>query len=126
MNDTRTPAITPERLAQLRAESESEHRTHDWADAVVDELLTDAEHRAAAQTRVRRAFDSKGRLPADRVAEVHRHGDPVTDEQRAAATALLVDLLAAAERHGVTLADFDWAIDLPGGCLDAILAKTRH
>lgn len=64
------------------------------------------------------------RTPADRVASVHRYGDPVTDGQRAAATALLTDLLAAAERHGVTLADFDGTIDLPGGCLDVILAKT--
>lgn len=63
---------------------------------------------------------------ADRVAAVHRYGDPVTDEQRAAATALLADLLAAAERHGVTLADFDAVVDLPGGSLDVILAKTRR
>jgi hypothetical protein len=70
--------------------------------------------------------DRKGRTLADRVAAVHRHGDPVTDDQRAAATALLADLLAAAERHGVGIDDFDFTIDLPGGCLDVILSKTRH
>lgn len=70
--------------------------------------------------------DRKGRTTADRIAAVHRYGDPITDEQRAAAEALLADLLAAAERHGVTLADFDWTVDLPGGCLDVILTKTRR
>lgn len=66
------------------------------------------------------------RTPADRVAAIHRYGDPITEQQRATATALLAALLAAAERHGVTLADFDYAIDLPGGCLDVVLAKTRR
>lgn len=70
--------------------------------------------------------DSKGRTPADRVAAIKRHGDPVTDSQREAATALLVSLLEAAERHGVTIDDFDWTIDLPGGCLDVILSQTRN
>ena len=66
------------------------------------------------------------RTPADRVAAVHRHGDPITAEQRAAATELLDDLLAAAARHGVTLSDFDSVVDLPGGCLDVVLAKVRR
>jgi hypothetical protein len=69
--------------------------------------------------------DRKGRTPAERVAAIHRHGDPVTDVQREKATALLVGLLEAAGRHGVTLDDFDWTIDLPGGCLDVVLAKTH-
>lgn len=64
--------------------------------------------------------------PAERVAAVRRAGGPVTDEQRAAATALLTDLLEAAARHDVTLDDLDYAVDLPGGCLDVVLAKTRH
>jgi hypothetical protein len=66
--------------------------------------------------------DPRGRTPADRVAAVHRYGHPITGEQRAAATALLVDLLAAAERHGVGIEDFDYVLDLPGGCLDVILS----
>lgn len=70
--------------------------------------------------------DSKGRTPADRVAAIKRHGDPVTSAQRAAATALLQNLLEAAAEDGFTLDDFDWTIDLPGGCLDVILAKTRR
>lgn len=63
---------------------------------------------------------------AERVAAVRRHGGQVTDEQRAAATALLTDLLEAAARHGVTLADLDYVIDLPSGCLDVVLSKTRR
>ncbi|MFG2098912.1 hypothetical protein [Streptomyces sp. NPDC048612] len=70
--------------------------------------------------------DSKGRTLADRVGAVERFGPaPVTDQQRAAATALLADLLAAAERHGVTLDDLDWVADLPGVCLDVIRTHTR-
>jgi hypothetical protein len=63
------------------------------------------------------------RSPAERVAAVHRHGAPVTDQQRAAATALLTDLLTAAGTHGITLADFDWVSDLPAACLDVVRAK---
>ncbi len=70
--------------------------------------------------------DRKGRTLADRVAAVQRHGDPITQDQREAAVALLASLLEAAEPHGVTLDDFDWTVDLPGGCLDVILAKTRR
>lgn len=66
---------------------------------------------------------SDTRTLADRVAAVERGGPPVTPQNRYDAAALLRDLLAAAARHGVTLADFDWTIDLPGGCLDVILAK---
>lgn len=70
--------------------------------------------------------DRKGRTTADRIAAVHRYGDPITDEQRKEARLLLESLLLAAGLHGVTLADFDWTIDLPGGCLDVVLAKTRR
>lgn len=70
--------------------------------------------------------DDKGRTAAERVALVHRHGGPVTEDQRQAATALLSDLLAAAEKHGVGLPDFDWTADLPGACLDVICAKARR
>lgn len=70
--------------------------------------------------------DRKGRTTVDRVAAIERFGDPVTMQQRADATALLDDLLAAAERHGVALDDFDWVTDLPGGCLDVVLAKARR
>lgn len=69
--------------------------------------------------------DRKGRTLAERVDAIERGGDPVTAEQRAAATALLADMLAAASRHGVTLDDFDWTVDLPGGCLDVIRTQTR-
>jgi hypothetical protein len=65
------------------------------------------------------------RTIADRIYAVQRHGDPVTAQQQYDAHRLLEDLLAAAAKHGVTLADFDWTIDLPGGCLDAIRAKTN-
>lgn len=62
------------------------------------------------------------RTPAERIAAVRRRG-PISDEQREAATALLMDLLAAAGRHGFTLADFDWIADLPGCCLDVTLPR---
>jgi hypothetical protein len=70
--------------------------------------------------------DRKGRTLEERVADIRRYGDPVTDAQRAAATALLASLLEAAAQHGVTLDDFDFTVDLPGGCLDVVLAKTRR
>lgn len=60
---------------------------------------------------------------AARINAVHRYGPPITPEQREAATRLLADMVAAAHRHGVTLADFDMAINLPGGCVDVILAR---
>jgi hypothetical protein len=66
-----------------------------------------------------------GRTPADAIAAVHRHGEPITNGQRADATALLVDLLTAAERHGVTFEDFGWVTDLPGACVDVTLARAR-
>jgi hypothetical protein len=70
--------------------------------------------------------DSKGRTTADRIAAVHRGGDPITDEHRKDARLLLESLLLAAGLRGVTLDDLDWTIDLPGGCLDVILAKARR
>ena len=70
--------------------------------------------------------DRKGRTLSDRVAAIQRYGDPVTAEQRTAAETLLADLLEAAARHGITIDDFDFTVDLPGGCLDVILAKTRR
>jgi hypothetical protein len=59
------------------------------------------------------------RTLADRIAAVQR-ATPLTEEQRAAAEQLLADMLAAAGRHRVTLADFDWVADLPGACVDVI------
>ncbi|MFG2183402.1 hypothetical protein ACGFLS_32425 [Streptomyces abikoensis] len=42
--------MTPDRIAQIREEAQSEHRTHEWADAVIEELLAAAE---AADRRIR-------------------------------------------------------------------------
>ncbi|MFE7620175.1 hypothetical protein [Streptomyces sp. NPDC057496] len=67
--------------------------------------------------------DTDARTLFDRIAAVERGGSPITPEQRAAAERLLVDMLQAAARHGVTLADLDWTVDLPGGCLDVIRAR---
>jgi hypothetical protein len=64
------------------------------------------------------------RTPTQRIADIQRAGDPITPQQRYDAGALLRDLLATAARHGVTLADFDGVVDLPGGCLDAVLARS--
>ncbi|MGQ4733437.1 hypothetical protein ACUN3E_37985 [Streptomyces sp. Ju416(a)] len=64
--------------------------------------------------------------PAERVAAVHRYGTPAGPEVTAQAVNLLESLLAAAAGHGVTLADFDTVIDLPGGCLDVMVGKARR
>ena len=45
------------------------------------------------------------------------------DDEQAAAERLLADMLAAAERHGVTLEDFNWVADLPAACRQVIRAK---
>lgn len=65
------------------------------------------------------------RTTADRIAVIERGGPPITDKQRADAAELLDDLLAAAAPHGITLADFDWVGNLPGECVDVILAQAR-
>ena len=67
--------------------------------------------------------DRHGRTPAERISAVQRYGDPMTDQERNEATALLEDLLTTAARHGITLEDFDGVVDLPGGCVDAIRGK---
>lgn len=64
--------------------------------------------------------------PADRVAAIHRYGTPAGPEVTAEAVVLLESLLAAATTHGVTLADFDAVIDLPGGCLDVMVGIARQ
>lgn len=60
---------------------------------------------------------------ADRIAAVHRGGPPITAQNRYDATALLRDLLTTAEKHGVTIHDLDAVDDLPGVCIDLVLAK---
>jgi hypothetical protein len=67
------------------------------------------------------------RHAAERVEAVRRGGDAhITGEQYADASRLLLALLQAAEPFGVTLADFDWVVDLPSACLDVTLAKNRR
>ncbi|MEV4500365.1 hypothetical protein AB0J84_32335, partial [Micromonospora arborensis] len=43
------PGMTPERIAQIRAQSNDELRTGVWADNVIDELLAEVESLQAAQ-----------------------------------------------------------------------------
>ncbi|SEK43757.1 hypothetical protein [Streptacidiphilus jiangxiensis] len=63
---------------------------------------------------------------ADRINDVsERRTTPGTEEEKAAATALLADMLQAAAQHGINLDAFDWVTDLPGGCLAAIASKLR-
>jgi len=61
--------------------------------------------------------------PATRINAVQRYGDPITEEQRTEATALLTDLLVASRSYDVTLADFDGVVDLPGASVDAIVDR---
>ncbi|WP_042387462.1 hypothetical protein [Streptacidiphilus melanogenes] len=63
---------------------------------------------------------------ADRINDVaERRSTPRTEEEKAAATALLADMLQAAAQHGINLDAFDWVTDLPGGCLAAVASKLR-
>ncbi|MFR9758178.1 hypothetical protein [Streptomyces sp. TR06-5] len=71
-----------------------------------------------------RHTDRQGRSTGDRVAAVQRAGRPVLDDERAAATRLLDAMLDAAADHGATLDHFDWAVDLPGACLDVVRHRT--
>ncbi|WP_043469016.1 hypothetical protein [Kitasatospora sp. MBT66] len=70
--------------------------------------------------------DHKGRTVASRISAVQRYGDPITDQQRDDARRLLNAILQTAAPFGVTLDDFDWTIDLPGGCVDVVTAKARR
>lgn len=45
-------SVTPDRIAQIRAGLESEHRTHDWSDDVIEELLTAMETSAATPAEI--------------------------------------------------------------------------
>jgi hypothetical protein len=63
--------------------------------------------------------------PSARIAAVVRGRPPLAPEQHAAAVALLADMLAAADRHGITLADLDLYADLPAVCVQAVRGKTR-
>lgn len=69
--------------------------------------------------------DRKGRTTAERIALVHRNAT-VSQAERDDARELLDAMLKAIEPLGATLEDFDWTIDLPGGCLDVVLAKRRN
>ncbi|MCX2179932.1 hypothetical protein KV205_05220 [Streptomyces sp. SKN60] len=117
--------ISRTRIRQIRAESESEHRTHEWADRVIDELLTEAETRNAVDAAVRGRTDSRGRNLAQRIAAVRRGGTPPTAAELDEAYDLLVLVLAAGARYGLTLDDWDWVDDLPGTCRDLIRRKHR-
>jgi hypothetical protein len=68
------------------------------------------------------------RTPTDRInASADRlHGEPISTDQRDRATALLVAMLAAAQHHGATLADFDWVDDLPAACVSVVVALDRR
>ncbi|MFI8767304.1 hypothetical protein ACIGN6_20650 [Streptomyces sp. NPDC053792] len=117
--------IFHDRIREIRAESEDELRTHEWADRVIDELLTEAETRHAVDAAVRGTTDAKGRTLAQRIVAVRRGGTPSTADELDRAHDLLVLLLAAGAKYGLTLDDWDWVDDLPGTCRDLIRHK-RH
>lgn len=67
--------------------------------------------------------DRKNRTLADRVNEAaDRRLDQGTEQDRAAATALLAGILHAAAQHGITLGTFDGVTDLPGNCYAAVVS----
>ncbi|MGA4978073.1 hypothetical protein [Streptomyces cinereoruber] len=115
--------ISRDRIRQIRAEHDSEHRTHEWADRIIDELLTEAETRHAVDTAVRGMTDAKGRTLAQRITAVRRGGTPPTAAELDQAHNLLVLLLAAGAKYGLTLDDWDGIDDLPGTCRDLIRHK---
>ncbi|MFI8398729.1 hypothetical protein ACIGG5_00565 [Streptomyces sp. NPDC085463] len=117
--------ISRDRIRQIRAESASEHRTHEWADRIIDELLTEAETRHAVDFAVRGMTDSQGRHLAQRLATVQRHGTPPTATELDEAYDLLVLLLTAGAKYGITLDDWDTVADLPATCRDLIRHKHR-
>ncbi|MGW3230708.1 hypothetical protein [Kitasatospora sp. NPDC001095] len=102
-------------------------------------LLADMLHAAAQHGITLDTFDWVTDLPGtcyravlrhreltDRVNEAaERRTTPGTEEQKAAATALLADMLHAAARHGITLDTFDWVTDLPGHCYAAVVSPLR-
>jgi len=61
---------------------------------------------------------------ANAIATMTGGQEPVTAQQRKAAFALALDLLATAARHGVTRVDLDGVMTLAGAAVDAILAPT--
>ncbi|MFI6109734.1 hypothetical protein [Kitasatospora sp. NPDC051164] len=99
-------------------------------------LLADILQAAAKHGLTLDTFDWVTDLPSTCYRAVVRHRDlterideaaqrrttPGTEEQKAAATALLTDMLRAAAQHGVTLDTFDWVADLPGHCYAAVVS----
>ncbi|MEU9130672.1 hypothetical protein AB0D08_21660 [Kitasatospora sp. NPDC048540] len=104
--------------------------------AAATALLADILHTAAKHGITLDTFDWVTDLPSTCYRAVLRHRDltdrineaaqrrttPGTQEQKAAATALLADMLQAASQHGVTLDTFDWVTDLPGNCYAAVVS----
>jgi hypothetical protein len=68
--------------------------------------------------------DNQGRTTADRIGAIQR-ATRITYQQRTDARLLLESLLLAAGLHGITLDDLDWVVDMPGACIDAVVAKDR-
>ncbi|WP_042391255.1 hypothetical protein [Streptacidiphilus melanogenes] len=121
------------------AERRPAHGDTERDKAAATALLADMLHAAAKHGITLDTFDWVADLPgtcyravarhrelADRINDVsERRSTPGTEEEKAAATALLADMLQAAAQHGVSLDAFDWVTDLPGGCLAAVTSKLR-
>jgi hypothetical protein len=58
-------------------------------------------------------------------AQRRTRGQPVPPDQLDRAAALLVDLWAAAARHGITPDHWGYTLHLPRAALDTITASTR-
>jgi excisionase family DNA binding protein len=68
----------------------------------------------------------RGRVDTSaRVCEAITGAGYVNEAWREAAKRLLGDLVAVADRHGITLRDFDRVTDLPQACLDALAPAYR-
>lgn len=121
--------MTPERIAQLRALLDDEMRTAVELTDALTEVLDEVETYAAARERALRPRAGailQPRTPAERVAAVQSHTFPILPAHREQATALLVDMLTAAELHGFTAADFSFVTNLAGACVDVVQARARR
>lgn len=121
--------IAPERIAQLRALLDDEYRDACQLTDALAEVLDDVERHAQARERALRPRAGailQPRTPAERVAAVRSHTFPIMQAHRDAATALLVELLTAAELHGYTASDFSFVTNLAGACVDVVQARARR
>jgi len=84
--------MTPDRIRQIRTESQSEHRDHEWADMVIDELLVAVERKGQDPELLRQIADLRTATATAAgllrfIATNASHGHPLDIEHVRAAAA---------------------------------------